>query len=95
MLVGVAVTTLAWLAITFATPPMDEVTLEAFVPRARRGGPGWRRGTARMPADPDSPDGGDLWVAVVAKAAWIEFMITHAPADGGAGSRDVRQERPA
>jgi len=69
MLVGVVVTTLAWLAIAFVTSPTDGATLAAFVSRVRPGGPGWRRIAARMPADTDSNDGGDLWVAALAAAA--------------------------
>jgi Na+/proline symporter len=38
----VAVTTLAWLAATFLTPPVERATLEAFFRRVRPGGPGWR-----------------------------------------------------
>jgi len=68
MLIGVTITTLAWLGVTFATPPTDRHTLETFVARVRPGGPGWRRVAAGMPADPQA-GGSDLWVAAVAAAA--------------------------
>ncbi len=38
----VAVTTIVWLAVTFATPAVDRATLLAFVRRIRPGSPGWR-----------------------------------------------------
>ena len=68
MLVGVATTTVAWLAATFLGPPTDRATLEAFVSRARPGGPGWRRITEQMPIDMAARDG-DLWIAVGAALA--------------------------
>ncbi len=41
--IGVAVTTLAWLAATFATKPTDKGTLLAFYKQVRPGGRGWKR----------------------------------------------------
>ena len=67
MLVGVATTTVAWLAATFLAPPTDRATLEAFVSRVRPGGPGWRTVTERMPVG--TARGDDLWVAAVAAAS--------------------------
>jgi Na+/proline symporter len=43
LLVGVALTTIGWLAVTWCTPPTAAPTLAAFVARVRPGGPGWRR----------------------------------------------------
>ncbi|MDO5579825.1 MAG: sodium:solute symporter family protein [Planctomycetia bacterium] len=43
LLLGVAITTAAWILITFLTSPTDEKTLRKFVERSRAGGPGWRR----------------------------------------------------
>jgi len=40
--IGVAITTAAWLAVTFLTRPTDEQTLRRFYALARPGGPGWR-----------------------------------------------------
>ncbi len=37
----VAITTPVWLAVTFATPPVEEATLVGFVRRVRPGSPGW------------------------------------------------------
>lgn len=43
LLLGVGITTIAWLAVTFLTRPTDEATLRRFVRLVRPGGPGWRR----------------------------------------------------
>jgi solute:Na+ symporter, SSS family len=40
--VGVLITTIIWVGVTFATPPADERTLREFVRRVNPGGPGWR-----------------------------------------------------
>lgn len=42
LLVGVGITTAAWLAATFLTRPTDPAKLRAFCRLARPGGPGWR-----------------------------------------------------
>ncbi len=42
MTLGVAVTTVCWLAVTFVTRPTDEATLRSFCQRIHPGGPGWR-----------------------------------------------------
>jgi SSS family solute:Na+ symporter len=52
-LVGVAVTTVAWVVATLLTPPTDSATLREFCRLARPGGPGWRRVT-----DAAHPGGG-------------------------------------
>jgi SSS family solute:Na+ symporter len=57
LLATVAVTTVVWLVVTFATPPVDRVTLAAFYAKVRPAGPGWRgvRREADLPPSPDSP----------------------------------------
>jgi len=42
LVTGVAITTLAWLAVTWFTSPSDEATLRAFYQKVHPGGPGWR-----------------------------------------------------
>ena len=42
IVVGVAITTVAWLVVTLVTPPSDERVLREFVRRTNPGGPGWR-----------------------------------------------------
>jgi Na+/proline symporter len=54
--VGVAATTLVWLAVTFVTRPTDRAKLVAFCRLVRPAGPGWRaiRREAGVDASPDS-----------------------------------------
>jgi solute:Na+ symporter, SSS family len=52
LVIGVAITTVAWLAVTFATPPTDRATLQAFYDRIRPLGPGWSRAVTTRPAAP-------------------------------------------
>jgi len=66
VLVGtVAITTIVWLMVTFATPQVDEATLEAFYRKIRPPGAGWARirRASGAPASPDSLPMGLLgWV---------------------------------
>jgi Na+/proline symporter len=41
MLVTVAISTVVWLSVTFATAPEPDATLQSFYRRVRPGGPGW------------------------------------------------------
>ena len=43
LVVGVLITTLGWLTVTFLTPPTDRATLQAFYDRIRPAPRGWRR----------------------------------------------------
>jgi Na+/proline symporter len=43
LVLGVAITTVGWLALTFLTPPTDRSTLESFFAKIRPLGPGWRK----------------------------------------------------
>ncbi len=43
MVIGVAVTTVCWIAVTFLTPPTERATLIEFVRRVHPGGPGWTK----------------------------------------------------
>lgn len=56
LLVTVGVTTVVWLVVTIATPPVDRPTLVAFYRLVRPAGPGWRavRAEAGGEASPDS-----------------------------------------
>ena len=42
LVIGVAVTTVGWMTVTFLTPPDDDATLRAFYDRIRPIGAGWR-----------------------------------------------------
>jgi Na+/proline symporter len=43
MLITVAITTVVWVTVTFATRPEPDDVLQSFYKRVRPGGPGWRR----------------------------------------------------
>jgi SSS family solute:Na+ symporter len=42
LVIGVGITTVTWVAVTYLTRPTDPATLRAFYRTARPGGPGWR-----------------------------------------------------
>jgi solute:Na+ symporter, SSS family len=41
LVIGVAITTVAWVLVTFLTRPVDDAVLRRFYRLARPGGPGW------------------------------------------------------
>lgn len=43
ILAGVGITTVAWLTVTFLTPPADKTVLRSFYQLIRPGGPGWKK----------------------------------------------------
>jgi Na+/proline symporter len=67
MIVTVLVSTIVWLAVTFATKPEPEATLESFYRRVRPGGPGWATVSTRAGFGRESIPGGALawtnWIA--------------------------------
>jgi Na+/proline symporter len=67
MLVTVAVSTVVWLGVTFATKPEPDRVLESFYRRVRPGGPGWVRVSERAGFGRESIPGGALawtnWIA--------------------------------
>ena len=67
MLVTVAVSTIVWLGVTFATKPEPDRVLEAFYRRVRPGGPGWAVVSERAGFGRESIPGGALawtnWIA--------------------------------
>src|SRR2546427_295660 len=52
LVIGIAITTVGWLAVTFATPPTDRATLQTFYDRIRPMGPGWTGAVTTRPANP-------------------------------------------
>ncbi|HEX6306756.1 MAG TPA: sodium:solute symporter family protein [Longimicrobiales bacterium] len=67
MLVTTAVTTVAWIAVTYLTPPTPAATLDAFYRRVRPGGPGWKAVAGRLGYGSDPIAGGALsWVNWIA-----------------------------
>ena len=67
MIITVCVTTVVWIAVTFATAPERQETLEAFYARVRPGGPGWERISTAMGLGREPIPGGSLawtnWIA--------------------------------
>ncbi len=49
LIVGVAITTLAWIAVTLMTPPTDRATLQKFYDKIRPLGPGWNAAVETRP----------------------------------------------
>jgi SSS family solute:Na+ symporter len=69
LLVTVAVSTVAWLTVTFVTAPESPVVLERFYRRVRPGGPGWAAVSQRLGFGREPIPGGALqwtnWIAGV------------------------------
>ena len=67
MLVTVAVSTVVWVVVTFATKPEPDAVLESFYRRVRPGGPGWARVSTRLGFGREPIPGGALawtnWIA--------------------------------
>jgi len=62
LVIGVGITTVAWLVVTFITKPADEKTLRSFYRLARPGGPGWKAVLLRAKSDNDPIDeSGEKW----------------------------------
>jgi solute:Na+ symporter, SSS family len=62
LVIGVAITTAAWLLVTYLTRPVDEATLRRFYRVARPGGPGWEGLVRRAAADGEPlPDPAGEW----------------------------------
>jgi solute:Na+ symporter, SSS family len=62
LIIGVAITTGAWLLVTYVTRPVDEATLRRFYRIARPGGPGWDDLARRAAADGEPlPDPAGDW----------------------------------
>jgi SSS family solute:Na+ symporter len=69
MLTTVAVSTVVWLTVTFATAPERDEVLKTFYRRVRPGGPGWTKVSEKLGLGGEPIDGGPLnwtnWVAGV------------------------------
>ncbi|HEX6626434.1 MAG TPA: sodium:solute symporter family protein, partial [Gemmatimonadaceae bacterium] len=67
MLVTVALSTIVWVGVTFATAPEPEATLQSFYRRVRPGGPGWARISQGLGYGRETIPGGALawtnWIA--------------------------------
>lgn len=85
----VAVTTVVWLVVTFATRPTADATLRRFVARIRPGSPGWRRITAAgdVPAEPFLGPALRRWLVALVAFFALDFGVGSAllghPAQAG------------
>jgi SSS family solute:Na+ symporter len=62
LVIGVGITTVAWLTVTFITKPADDKTLRSFYRLVRPGGPGWKAVLMRAESDNDPVDeSGKRW----------------------------------
>ena len=60
LIVGIIITTIGWVVVTFATPPTDRATLENFYNKIHPGGPGWAPIKAGLPAGQEVEGDGNL-----------------------------------
>jgi Na+/proline symporter len=66
MLITVAISTVAWVSVTFLTKPEPDSKLESFYERVRPGGPGWRRTSEKLGYGGETIPGGAL--------AWTNWL---------------------
>ena len=66
LLIGIGLTTMGWLAATFATRPTDMATLKHFYLTTRPGGPGWGPVIADLPQQIDPAYDGQLPLRILA-----------------------------
>ncbi|MGA8535106.1 MAG: sodium:solute symporter family protein [Candidatus Tumulicola sp.] len=89
LLATVGVTTVVWLIVTYATPPVAADALAAFYAKVRPAGPGWAaiRNAAGLPASPDSPAqsllGWVLGLAAIYGALFAAGEFTYGRPAGG------------
>ena len=61
LLIGVGVTTLAWIGVTLVTSPEEEATLIKFYEKIQPGGPGWKKVVTKMPVQNNSTQPEAAW----------------------------------
>ncbi|MEO0731940.1 MAG: Na+:solute symporter, partial [Bacteroidota bacterium] len=66
LLIGVSITTVGWLVITFTTRPTDSTTLQEFYQKIRPGGPGWAPVMDSLRAEVKPADQGRLASGILA-----------------------------
>lgn len=66
LLIGITITTIGWLIVTFMTRPTDNEVLVNFYQKIKPGGPGWQPVTAALPADTTITGNGKLAFGIVA-----------------------------
>ena len=55
LVVGITITSLTWLLVTFFTRPENDETLKRFVRLTYPGGPGWKKVHAQLVAEGEAP----------------------------------------
>jgi Na+/proline symporter len=79
MLITVAISTVVWLGVTFATSPEPDSILDSFYRRVRPGGPGWRKVAERNGFGAEGIEGGTLawtnWIAGIVAVYCTLFGI--------------------
>ncbi len=68
LVIGILVTTIGWLIVTYATAPVDKSTLRSFYRKVQPGGPGWAHVVAGAKADGEvivTDEGWDVPVGIV------------------------------
>jgi len=66
LLIGIGITTVGWLLVTFMTRPTDNATLQSFYQRIKPDGPGWQPVQAALPAGTQVTGTGSLAFGVLA-----------------------------
>jgi SSS family solute:Na+ symporter len=61
LLIGVGITTLAWIGVTLVTTPEDEATLIRFYEKIQPGGPGWKKVIAKINAQQKTKAPAPAW----------------------------------
>ncbi|MDO8834842.1 MAG: sodium:solute symporter family protein [Vicinamibacterales bacterium] len=61
LVIGIVITTIGWVLVTYLTPPVATETLRAFYRKVQPGGPGWKRVVAEARAAGDAVDTEDGW----------------------------------
>jgi solute:Na+ symporter, SSS family len=74
LLLGVTVTTVSWVLVTFLTPPTKEENLREFCRRTNPGGPGWKAFTGVESPHPN-PDIGSGLVNMMMASAGVYAML--------------------
>jgi hypothetical protein len=68
LVIGIVITTIGWLTVTYATAPVETKTLRAFYRKVQPGGPGWARVVAEARAagdDIETEQGWDVPIGIV------------------------------
>ncbi len=61
LIIGIVITTIGWLIVTYATAPVETATLRSFYRKVQPGGPGWARVVAEAHKDGDAVDTEEGW----------------------------------